>query len=50
MIATTERRYTLDDYRLLAEQSEEKYEYHNGAIISTSGGTVTHSRLSRNLL
>lgn len=50
MIATTERRYTLDDYRAIAERAEEKYEYHNGEIILMSGGTVTHSRLSRNLL
>jgi Uma2 family endonuclease len=50
MIVTTERRYTLQDYRAIAEQAEEKYEYRNGEIVCISGGSATHSRLSRNLL
>ncbi|TYQ23477.1 Uma2 family endonuclease [Pseudanabaena sp. UWO311] len=50
MTATIQRRYSLDEYRAIADASEEKCEYHDGEIIATSGGTVKHSRLSRNML
>jgi Uma2 family endonuclease len=50
MLATTERRYSLDEYRAIANISEEKREYHDGEIIEMSGGTVKHSRISRNML
>jgi hypothetical protein len=39
MLATTERRYSLDEYRAIADISEEKCEYYDGEIIKTSGGT-----------
>jgi Uma2 family endonuclease len=50
MIATTQRRYSLDEYRAIAETAEEKCEFHNGEIITMTGGTVKHSRISRNIL
>ncbi|GBO52628.1 hypothetical protein APA_297 [Pseudanabaena sp. lw0831] len=50
MIATIQRRYSLDEYRAIADTSEEKWEYHDGEIIAMSGGTVKHSRISRNIL
>ncbi len=50
MIATIQRRYTLDEYRAIADTSEEKCEYHNGEIITMTGGTVKHSRIGRNVL
>ncbi|MBD2187637.1 Uma2 family endonuclease [Pseudanabaena mucicola] len=50
MIATTARRYSLDEYRAIAETSEEKCEYHDGEIITMTGGTATHSRISRNVV
>jgi Uma2 family endonuclease len=51
MIATiTEFRYSLDEYRAIADTSEEKCEYHDGEIITMTGGTVSHSRISRNIL
>ena len=51
MLATiTERRYSLDEYRAIADNSEEKCEYHDGEIIQMTGGTVNHSRISRNIL
>lgn len=38
MIATiTERRYSLDEYREIADSSEEKCEYHDGEIITMTG-------------
>jgi len=50
MIATTERRYSLDEYRAIAETSTEKCEYHDGEIIEMTGGTATHSRIGRNIV
>jgi Uma2 family endonuclease len=50
MLATTERPYSLDEYRAIADTSEEKCEYHDGEIIKMSGGTVNHSRIGRNVL
>ena len=50
MLATTERRYSLDEYRAISDTSEEKCEYYDGEIIKMSGGTAKHSRISRNIL
>jgi len=50
MIATIKRHYSLDEYRAIANTSEEKCEYHDGEIITMTGGTVKHSRISRNIL
>jgi len=49
MIATTERRYSLDEYHAIAETSEEKCEYHNGEIIAMTGGTLNHSLVIGNI-
>jgi len=50
MIATiTERRYSLDEYRAIADKSEEKCEYHDGEIIKMTGGTINHSRIGGNI-
>lgn len=43
-------RMTLEEYRAIAETSEERYEYCNGEIITMSGGTATHSEIASNLL
>ena len=49
MIATTERRYSLDEYRAIAETSEEKCEYHDGEIVTMTGGTLNHSLVMGNI-
>ena len=49
MLATTERRYSLDEYRAIADTSEEKCEYYDGEIIKMSGGTANHSRIGGNI-
>jgi Uma2 family endonuclease len=49
MIATTERRYSLDEYRAIAETSEGKCEYHDGEIITMTGGTLNHSLVMGNI-
>jgi Uma2 family endonuclease len=49
MIATTERRYSIEEYRAIAETSTEKCEYHDGEIITMTGGTIKHSRICGNI-
>ncbi|PZV16962.1 MAG: hypothetical protein DCF20_07385 [Pseudanabaena sp.] len=49
MVSTIQRRYSLDEYRAIADTSEEKCEYHDGEIIATTGGTVTNSRIGGNV-
>ncbi|MBJ7898962.1 MAG: Uma2 family endonuclease [Cyanobacteria bacterium RI_101] len=41
---------TLEEYRTIAETSEERYEYCNGEIIVMPGGTATHSAIAINIL
>ncbi|WP_271254602.1 Uma2 family endonuclease [Pseudanabaena sp. Chao 1811] len=50
MIATSERRYSIEEYRAIAETSTEKCEYHDGKIITMTGGTIKHSRICRNIV
>lgn len=49
MIATLKRQYSLDEYRAIADTSEEKCEYHDGEIIKMAGGTINHSRIFGNI-
>jgi Uma2 family endonuclease len=46
-IATVAKTFvSLEEYRAIAETSEERYEYCNGEMIVMSGGTATHSRIA----
>jgi Uma2 family endonuclease len=46
-IATVAKTFvSLEEYRAIAEISEERYEYCNGEMIVMSGGTATHSRIA----
>ncbi|MEB3192689.1 MAG: Uma2 family endonuclease [Snowella sp.] len=50
-IATVAKTFvTLEEYRAIAETSEERYEYCNGEMIVMSGGTATHSAIAINSL
>jgi Uma2 family endonuclease len=49
MITTVERRYSLDEYRAIEEKAEGRNEYHDGEIVSMSGGSLNHSRISGNI-
>jgi len=49
MIATTKRVYSLDEYRAIAETAQEKCEYHDGEIITMTGGTLNHSLVIGNI-
>ncbi|MCU0537484.1 MAG: Uma2 family endonuclease [Hydrococcus sp. Prado102] len=50
LINSSSKTYTLDEYRALEETAEFKSEYHDGAIIPMSGGTINHNRIVRNLI
>ena len=46
---TLKKQYTLDEYRTLEETAQERHEYHNGAIVAMTGGTLEHSAIAGNL-
>ncbi len=50
MVTIAERRYSLDEYRAIAETSEGRCEFYDGEIIHMTGGTVKHSRIGRNIV
>lgn len=50
MVVSTDRRYSLEEYRALEETSEQRHEYRNGKIIEMPGVSLNHSRIGRNLL
>jgi Uma2 family endonuclease len=49
MVATAQRRYSLDEYRAIAEIANEKCEYHDGEIITMTGGTLNQSLIMGNI-
>ena len=46
---TLKKQYTLAEYRTLEEAAEERHEYHDGAIVAMTGGTLEHSAISGNI-
>lgn len=40
MISTIKRRYSLDEYRAIAEKAEGRSEYRNGEIVPIAGGSL----------
>jgi len=46
---STERRYSLDEYRAMEEKAEGRSEYRDGEIVPMPGGTLKHSRISGNI-
>jgi len=42
--------YNLDEYFALEHAGDARYEYWDGDIVCMSGGTVSHSRIARNVL
>lgn len=52
MIETLEKEklYTLAEYFALSERSEEKLEFHNGKIITMSGGTTNHGGIAARII
>ncbi|MEK6320245.1 MAG: Uma2 family endonuclease [Acidobacteriota bacterium] len=49
MVAIPKERFTLEEYIEFDKNSEERYEYFDGVVVSMSGGTLAHNRIARNL-
>lgn len=49
MAANLKRRYTLEEYLELDEQSEARLEFHDGEIFDMSGGSIEHCGIEMNL-
>src|SRR5260221_719522 len=43
------RRYTVEEWRALLESGDTKYEYHNGWVVATAGGSFDHARIALNI-
>lgn len=50
MTAIASREYNVADYLRVEQETGEKYEFYNGIIKKMAGGTITHNRITRNLL
>lgn len=45
-----EKKYSLEDFLLLEEEQQKRYEYHDGEVFAMAGGTPRHSAIATNLL
>ena len=50
MVAVPKERYTLEEYIEFDKNSEERWEYFDGVVVSMSGGTLAHNQISVNFL
>ncbi|HLG14810.1 MAG TPA: Uma2 family endonuclease [Blastocatellia bacterium] len=46
MVAVPKERLTLEEYIELDKNSEERWEYFDGVVVSMSGGTLAHNRIA----
>ena len=44
------KKYTVAEYLKIERRSGVKHEYYNGKLIPMAGGTISHNRISRNIL
>lgn len=49
-VETGKKTYSLEEYYNLEENSEFRHEYRQGEITKTTGGTINHNRIIRNLV
>jgi len=42
-----DRKYSVEEYLALEQQSGQKFEYFNGKLNQMAGGTIPHNRISR---
>lgn len=49
MAANPKERFTIEEYIDFDKNSEERWEYFDGFLVTLSGGTLTHNRIARNL-
>jgi Uma2 family endonuclease len=50
MVAVPKDRFTLEEYIEFDKNSEERWEYFDGVIVSMSGNTLVHNQISTNLI
>ena len=50
MVAVPKERFTLEEYIEFDKNSEERWEYFDGVVVSMSGGTLAHNQISVNFL
>src|SRR5438128_1696985 len=50
MVAIPKERFTLEEYIEFDKNSEERWEYFDGVVVSMSGGTLAHNQISVNFL
>lgn len=50
MAAVPKERFTIEEYIEFDKNSEERWEYFDGVVVSMSGSTLVHNQLSVNLL
>jgi Uma2 family endonuclease len=49
MSALSKRKYTIEEYTELLHNSDERFEYFDGEIVSMAGGKLAHGRIAKNL-
>jgi len=50
MVAVPKERFTLEEYIEFDKNSEERWEYFDGTVVSMSGGTLIHNRITVNII
>jgi len=50
MVAVPKEKLTIEEYIEFDKNSEERWEYFDGLVVSMSGGTLAHNQISSNLL
>ena len=50
MTGLTKRKYTVEEYIELLKNSDERFEYFNGEIVSMAAGKVAHEDIASNLI
>lgn len=50
MIPAPKKRYTVEEYIELLKNSDERFEYFDGEIVSMAAGKISHGRISRNIV
>jgi Uma2 family endonuclease len=44
------RKFTFEEYLQLEEETNQKYEFHDGSVYAMAGGSLNHSLIARNLV
>jgi len=50
MVAAPKERFTIEEFIDFDKNSEERWEYFDGVVVSMSGGTIVHNWIATNLI